>query len=68
MTTEEIIASTRQVAEGAKSCSSILAARPQTAASTPRSPSTSTPSSRGEMSARDMMNAFIARDTKHERD
>ena len=45
MTTEEIIASTRQVAEGAKSCSSLLRPRRSRPASTRRSPSTSTPSS-----------------------
>ena len=45
MTTEEIVASTRQVAEGAKSCSSLLALAERRPASTRRSPSTSTPSS-----------------------
>ena len=44
MTTDEIIASTRQVAEGAKSCASLLRARPAPTAWTRRSPSTSTPS------------------------
>ena len=44
MTTEEIVASTRQVAEGAKSCASILDLAAPTA-STPPSPSTSPPSS-----------------------
>ena len=45
MTTEEIYASTRQVAEGAKSCAVAARARAAAPASTPRSPSTSTPSS-----------------------
>ena len=45
MTTEEITASTRQVAEGVKSCSLAARARRSAPASTPRSPSTSTPSS-----------------------
>ena len=43
MTTEEIYASTNQVAEGAKSCKSLLALA-QTHGSMPPSPSTSTPS------------------------
>ena len=67
MTTEEIIASTRQVAEGAKSCSSILQLARDSGVDAPVAEHVDAVV-RGEMSARDMMNAFIARDTKHERD
>ena len=67
MTTEEIIASTRQVAEGAKSCSSLLELARNTGVDAPVAEHVDAVV-RGEMSARDMMNAFIARDTKHERD
>ncbi len=67
MTTGEIIASTRQVAEGAKSCASIydLASRHGVDAPVAQHVDAVV---RGEMSARDMMHSFIARDTKHERD
>ena len=67
MTTEEIVASTRQVAEGGKSCSSILELA-RAAASTPPSAEHVDAVVRGTMSARDMMNAFIARAPMHERD
>ena len=67
MSTEEIIASTDR-SPRARSRAPRSSTSPATAASTRRSPSTSTPSSRGEMSARDMMDAFVARDTKAERD
>jgi glycerol-3-phosphate dehydrogenase (NAD(P)+) len=67
MTTEEIIASTRQVAEGAKSSSSILQLARDSGVDAPVAEHVDAVV-RGEMSARDMMNAFIARDTKHERD
>ncbi len=67
MTTEEIIASTRQVAEGAKSCSSILELARNSGVDAPVAEHVDAVV-RGEMSAKDMMNAFIARDTKHERD
>ena len=67
MTTEEIIASTRQVAEGAKSCSSILELAQNSGVDAPVAQHVDAVV-RGEMSAKDMMNAFIARDTKHERD
>jgi glycerol-3-phosphate dehydrogenase (NAD(P)+) len=67
MTTEEIIASTRQVAEGAKSCSSIFDLAQRSGVDAPVAEHVDKVV-RGEMSARDMMYAFIARDTKHERD
>ena len=67
MTTEEILASTRQVAEGAKSSSSILQLARDSGVDAPVAEHVDAVV-RGEMSARDMMNAFIARDTKHERD
>ena len=67
MSTEEIIASTRQVAEGAKSSSSILQLARDSGVDAPVAEHVDAVV-RGEMSARDMMNAFIARDTKHERD
>jgi glycerol-3-phosphate dehydrogenase (NAD(P)+) len=67
LTTEQIVASTRQVAEGAKSCASIydLATRHDVDAPIAEHVDAVV---RGEMSAPDMMDAFIARDTKHERD
>lgn len=67
MTTEEIYASTKQVAEGAKSCSSLLALARDTGVDAPIAEHVEAVV-RGEMSARDMMEAFIARDTKAERD
>jgi glycerol-3-phosphate dehydrogenase (NAD(P)+) len=67
MTTEEIVASTRQVAEGAKSCSSILELAQNSGIDAPVAEHVDAVV-RGEISAKDMMNAFIARDTKHERD
>jgi glycerol-3-phosphate dehydrogenase (NAD(P)+) len=67
MTTEEIYASTRQVAEGAKSCSSILQLARDTGVDAPIAEHVDAVV-RGEISARDMMDAFIARDTKAERD
>ncbi len=67
MTTEEVVASTRQVAEGAKSCASILDLAGRTGVDAPIAQHVDAVV-RGEISARDMMDAFIARDTKHERD
>ncbi|MBV9832137.1 MAG: NAD(P)-dependent glycerol-3-phosphate dehydrogenase [Marmoricola sp.] len=67
MTTEEIVASTRQVAEGAKSCSSILQLARDNGVDAPVAENVDAVV-RGEATAKDMMNAFIARDTKHERD
>ena len=67
MTTEEIVASTRQVAEGAKSCASIYDLAAHNEVDAPIAEHV-TAVVRGEISARDMMNSFIERDTKHERD
>jgi glycerol-3-phosphate dehydrogenase (NAD(P)+) len=67
MTTEEIVASTRQVAEGAKSCASIFDLADRNGVDAPVAQHVGAVVA-GEMSARDMMYAFIARDTKHERD
>ena len=67
MTTEEIYATTRQVAEGAKSCSSLLQLARDSGVDAPIAEHVDAVV-RGEISARDMMDAFIARDTKAERD
>ncbi len=67
MTTEEIVASTRQVAEGAKSCAAIYDLADHNGVDAPVAQHVAAVVA-GEMSARDMMYAFIARDTKHERD
>ena len=67
MTTDEIYATTKQVAEGAKSCSSILQLARDNGVDAPIAEHVDAVV-RGEISARDMMDAFIARDTKAERD
>ena len=67
MSAEEIYASTSQVAEGAKSCSSILAMARSIGVDAPIAEHVDAVV-RGEISARDMMDAFIARQTKAERD
>jgi len=67
MSTEEIYATTKQVAEGAKSCSSLLQLARDTGVDAPIAEHVDAVI-RGEISARDMMDAFIARDTKAERD
>jgi glycerol-3-phosphate dehydrogenase (NAD(P)+) len=67
MTTDEIVASTRQVAEGAKSCAAIYDLADHNGVDAPVAQHVAAVVA-GEMSARDMMYAFIARDTKHERD
>ena len=67
MTTQEIYATTRQVAEGAKSCSSILQLARDNHVDAPIAEHVDAVV-RGEISAREMMDAFIARDTKAERD
>ncbi|MCX6397646.1 MAG: NAD(P)-dependent glycerol-3-phosphate dehydrogenase [Propionibacteriales bacterium] len=67
MSTEEIYATTKQVAEGAKSCSSILALARGIGVDAPIAEHIDAVI-RGEISARDMMDAFIARQTKAERD
>ena len=67
MSTEEIYASTKQVAEGAKSCSSLLALAQHTGVDAPIAEHVDAVVD-GRITALEMMNAFIARDTKAERD
>jgi glycerol-3-phosphate dehydrogenase (NAD(P)+) len=67
MTTEEIYASTRQVAEGAKSCSSLLALAQRTGVDAPIAHHVDAVVA-GRLTAQEMMDAFIARDTKAETD
>ena len=67
MTTDEIYASTRQVAEGAKSCSSLLALARRTGVDAPIAEHVDSVVA-GKMTAQEMMDAFIARDTKAETD
>jgi glycerol-3-phosphate dehydrogenase (NAD(P)+) len=67
MTTEEIVASTRQVAEGAKSCSSILDLATRHGVDAPIAEQVDAVV-RGEIGARDLMDAFISREPKAERD
>ncbi len=67
MTTEEIYASTRQVAEGAKSCKSLLALAERTGIDAPIAAAVDAVVD-GKMTALDMMSSFIARDTKAETD
>ncbi|QZY28178.1 NAD(P)H-dependent glycerol-3-phosphate dehydrogenase [Nocardioides coralli] len=66
-TVEEIYASTRQVAEGAKSCSSLLALARKTGVDAPIAEHVEAVVA-GKMTASEMMQAFIARDTKAETD
>lgn len=65
MTTEQIYATTRQVAEGAKSCSSLLALANRTGVDAPIAHHVDAVVA-GRMTATEMMDAFIARDTKSE--
>ena len=67
MTTEEIIASTRQVAEGAKSCSSLLALAQRTGVDAPVAEYVDAVVS-GRLTAKEMMDAILARETKAETD
>jgi glycerol-3-phosphate dehydrogenase (NAD(P)+) len=67
MTTQEIVASTRQVAEGAKSCSSLLALAQKVDVDAPIAEHVEAVVS-GRMTPPEMMDAFIARETKSERD
>jgi glycerol-3-phosphate dehydrogenase (NAD(P)+) len=67
MSTEEIYATTKQVAEGAKSCSSLLELARSIGVDAPLAQYVDAVV-RGEISARDMMDAFIAREIKAERD
>ena len=65
MTTEEIYASTRQVAEGAKSCSSLLALAQKVGVDAPIAEHVEAVVD-GRMTAPDMMESFIRRETKAE--
>ena len=67
MTTEEIYASTRQVAEGAKSCSSLRALGAQAGVDTPIADSVDEVVA-GRMTAGECMDFFLRRDTKAETD
>ena len=67
MTTDEIYASTRQVAEGAKSCSSLLALARRTGIDAPIAEHVDSVVA-GKITAREMMDAFIRRETKAETD
>jgi glycerol-3-phosphate dehydrogenase (NAD(P)+) len=67
MSTEEIIASTRQVAEGAKSCSSLLALAEKVGVDAPIAQHVDAVV-HSRMTAPEMMSSFIARDTKAETD
>ncbi|MFW6776207.1 NAD(P)H-dependent glycerol-3-phosphate dehydrogenase [Nocardioides sp. CPCC 205120] len=67
MTTEEIYASTRQVAEGAKSCSSLRDLARRTGVDVPIAEHVDEVVA-GTITARDMMTAFVARETKAEAD
>ncbi|HET7433069.1 MAG TPA: NAD(P)H-dependent glycerol-3-phosphate dehydrogenase [Nocardioides sp.] len=66
-TTEEIYASTRQVAEGAKSCSSLLALAQRNGVDAPIAEHVDAVVA-GRMTAPEMMESFIRRDTKAETD
>ena len=67
MTTEEITASTRQVAEGVKSCSSLLGLAQQADVYAPIVEAVHAVVE-DEMTAADMLTALISKETKHERD
>ena len=67
MTTDEILAQTRQVAEGAKSCSSLLALAERTGVDAPIAHHVDAVVA-GRMTAPEMMDSFIARETKAETD
>ena len=67
MTTEQIYASTRQVAEGAKSCASLLDLAQRTGVDAPIAQAVDAVVA-GRMTCTDMMNSFIARGTKAETD
>jgi glycerol-3-phosphate dehydrogenase (NAD(P)+) len=67
MTADEIYKVTRQVAEGAKSCSSLLALAQRTGVDAPIAYHVDAVVD-GRMTAQEMMDAFIARDTKADTD
>jgi len=67
MTTEEITASTRQVAEGVKSCGSLLALAERNDIYAPLVQAVHAVIV-GDLSTDEMMQSFVSRETKHERD
>jgi glycerol-3-phosphate dehydrogenase (NAD(P)+) len=67
MTTEEITASTRQVAEGVKSCASLLALAQSNEIYAPLVEAVHAVIV-GELSTEKMMESLVSRETKHERD
>jgi glycerol-3-phosphate dehydrogenase (NAD(P)+) len=67
MTTEEITGSTRQIAEGVKSCSSLLGLAQQADVYAPIVEAVHAVVE-NEMTAADMLTALISKETKHERD
>ena len=67
MTTADIYASTNQVAEGAKSCSSLLALADRTGVDAPIAQAV-TAVVDGRMNAQEMMDSVISRETKAETD
>ncbi len=67
MTTEQIAGSTRQVAEGVKSCSSLLELADRAEVYAPIVQHVHEVVE-GRITAADMMTSLLARDTKHERD
>ena len=66
-TTEEITASTRQVAEGVKSCASLLALARAHDIYAPLAEAVDAVVA-GRITAKDMIEVFLSRETKHERD
>ena len=67
LTTAEITASTRQVAEGVKSCGSLLALAQRNGIYAPVVEAVHSVVI-GEMTTEEMMESFLSRETKHERD
>jgi glycerol-3-phosphate dehydrogenase (NAD(P)+) len=67
MTTAEITGSTRQIAEGVKSCSSLLALAQRADVYAPIVEAVHSVVE-GEMTAADMLTVLISKETKHERD
>jgi glycerol-3-phosphate dehydrogenase (NAD(P)+) len=67
MSTEEITASTRQVAEGVKSCGSLLALAQRNEIYAPLVEAVHAVIV-GDLSTTEMMESFVSRETKHERD
>jgi glycerol-3-phosphate dehydrogenase (NAD(P)+) len=67
MTTEDVAATTRQVAEGVKSCSSLLDLPNRVGVYAPIVEHVHAVVE-GQMTAADMLTSLISRDTKHERD